>query len=170
MFHKTSLLTVLFLLCIAITVFGAWPKAENITTPPGATLGWDNANGYWRPLGSSFSDGALSTLDYEHHKIHEGRHFLYQESFTLASAGVATYVIQAPASPDPYSHLIFVLDGNAITQFELFEDTQYEAATTTPRVVINNNRNSPITNTMLVYKGATASGSIGLKLKEYKGS
>lgn len=168
MFHKTSLLTALLFLCITITVFGAWPKAENIVVPPGATLGWDNARGEWRPLGSSFSDGALSTLDYEHHKIHEGRHFYSQRSFTLGSSGVASYVIQAPASStDLYTHVIFVLDGSAITQFELYEGS--DLAPATAATAFNNNRNSAITAQTTIYSSANASGTVGTLIKTYKG-
>lgn len=168
MFHKTSLLTTLFLLCIAITVFGSWPKAENIIVPPGASLGWDNANGYWRPLGSSYSDGALSIIDYEHHKIHEGRHFSSERSFTLASAAVASYVIQAPASStDLYTHVIFILDGSAITQFDLYEGS--DLAPATAATAFNNNRNSAITAQTAIYSSANASGTVGTLLASYKG-
>ncbi len=168
MFHKTSLLTTLFLLCLAITVFGAWPKADNVVTPPGATLGWDNTNGYWRPLGSSFSDGALSTIDYEHHKIHEGRHFSSQRSFTLGSNGVASYVIQAPASStDIFTHMLFMLDGSAITQFDLYEGSDLAPATTA--TAFNSNRNSAITAQTLIYSSANASGTTGTLLTSYKG-
>lgn len=167
MFHKTSLLTVLLFLCITITVFGAWPKAENIVVPPGATLGWDNANGYWRPLGSSFSDGAMSVLDYEHHKIHEGRHFFSERSFTLGSNAVASYVIQAPASStDLFTHVIFVLEGSAITEFNLYEGS--DLAPATAATSFNNNRNSAITAQTLIYSSANASGTIGTLLSGYK--
>jgi len=168
MFHKTSLLTVLLFLCVTLTVFGAWPKAENIINPPGASLGWDNANGYWRPLGSSYSDGALNTISYEHHKIHEGRHFLVQKSHLLGSGGIASYVIQAPASStDVFSHFIMVLDGSAITEFTLYEGSDLTGVATA--TVFNHNRNSAITSQMAVYSTANASGTTGTLIKTYKG-
>lgn len=165
---KWFTLPVLFLMCLMLpAIYGAWPTMDTLPKGPGSISVWDNANGAWRPLGSSFSDGALDTLDYEHHKIHEGRHFLYQESFMLGSGGIASYVIQVPTAPGPYPHMIFLLDGSAITQFELYEDSQYVGSTTL--TLFNNNRNSSRTASTVVYKGAIASGSVGEKIKEYKG-
>lgn len=52
-------LTLFFVLALAMTVFG-WPSSDQILNFQGATHGWDNTNGVWRPIAVN-GDGKMVT-------------------------------------------------------------------------------------------------------------
>ena len=52
-------LTLFFVLALAMTVFG-WPESSQILNFQGATHGWDDANGVWRPIAVN-GDGKMVT-------------------------------------------------------------------------------------------------------------
>ena len=54
-----KLLTVLMFVALAMTVFG-WPESGQIQNFQGATHGWDNTNGVWRPIAVN-GDGKMVT-------------------------------------------------------------------------------------------------------------
>lgn len=54
-----KLLTVLLFVALAMTVFG-WPDSSQILNFQGATHGWDNTNGVWRPIAVN-GDGKMVT-------------------------------------------------------------------------------------------------------------
>ncbi len=109
---------------------------------------------------------ALTTIDYAHHEIHAGSHFLYTDSAALNDTAVQNYLIVTPNS-STYAHMIFVLDGSAITQFQLYEggDRLGDALQTTG----NSNRNSGKEATVKVYKGITGGSTDGNLIHQYKG-
>ena len=49
----------LFFIALAMTVFG-WPESSQILNFQGATHGWDDANGVWRPIAVN-GDGKMVT-------------------------------------------------------------------------------------------------------------
>ena len=51
--------TVLLFVALAMTVFG-WPESGQIQNFQGATHGWDNTNGVWRPIAVN-GDGKMVT-------------------------------------------------------------------------------------------------------------
>lgn len=51
--------TVLMFVALAMTVFG-WPESGQIQNFQGATHGWDNTNGVWRPIAVN-GDGKMVT-------------------------------------------------------------------------------------------------------------
>ena len=108
----------------------------------------------------------LMTIDYVHHEIHEGDHFLYTDAVTLGEAGVQNYHITTP-NTTKWAHMIFVVDGSAITQVELYEGT--DKAGDTDVVAGNSNRNSTTAATLVIKKGLTGGTSDGTRLHIYKG-
>jgi hypothetical protein len=55
---KKFLLTI-FLLIVSVAM-ATWPDAKHIPVPNGATLGWDNASGTWRPAAIDQNTGELA--------------------------------------------------------------------------------------------------------------
>lgn len=109
--------------------------------------------------------GSMMTASWEHRTIHDGKHFFYQDSITLASAASQSYLIQTPNNGD-LAHMTFVLDGTAITHFFLYETSDYVGSDTV--TAFNNNRMSSNLPGLSIYKDAVASGSIGTLIKQYK--
>ena len=60
--------------------------------------------------------GAIVLIDYTHHEIHEGNHFMYTDSVELDSTETQDYLITTP-NTTKWPHMFFNLDGSTITQF-----------------------------------------------------
>ena len=110
--------------------------------------------------------GAVETIDYAHHEIHAGSHFMYTDAVTLGEAGVQNYLITTP-NTTKWAHMIFVMDGSAITTFELYEATNKGG--TTLQTVGNSNRNSTTVATTTIHKGLTGGDSDGTLIHKFAG-
>ncbi len=132
----------------------------------GAVSGYNKHLGEFHYFAFDGITESLSTIDYAHHEIHAGSHFLYTDSVSLNNEGVQNYLIVTPDT-NTYAHMIFVLDGSAITQFQLYEggDRLGDVLQTTG----NSNRNSGKESTVTVYKGITAGTTDGNLIHQYKG-
>jgi hypothetical protein len=108
----------------------------------------------------------LQIIDYAHHEIHAGSHFIYTDSVALNSSEAQVYLITTPNSTK-YAHMLFDLDGSAITQFDLYEDS--DRVGTTLQTVGNNNRNSSTAATVTIHKGITGGSTDGRLIHTYKG-
>jgi len=109
---------------------------------------------------------AVKTIDYAHHEIHSGSHYLYTDAVTLNSEGVQDYFITTPDTTK-WAHMFFVMDGSAITQFQLFEAS--DKTGTTLQTVGNSNRNSANTAGVTVHKGTSDGTTDGTQIHIYKG-
>ena len=107
----------------------------------------------------------LLAMSYEHHEIHDGSHFFYDDAVTLASAATQDYLLTTPDTT-AYCHLVFKATGNAITQVDFYEAT--DKTGTTPQTAYNNNRNSANTPTMTIHKGTSGGTTDGTKLTGIK--
>jgi hypothetical protein len=119
-----------------------------------------------RPMRADLSTHVLKTIDYAHSEIHSGSHFMYTDHVSLNDTQTQDYVITTP-NTTTWAHMLFDLDGSAITQFQLFESTTRTG--TTDVASGNNNRNSTDTATVTIYKGASTDGADGTQLHIYKG-
>ena len=108
----------------------------------------------------------LQTIDYAHHEIHAGLHFMYTDAVTLGSAATLDYLITTPDTTQ-WAHMLFFLDGSAITQWQLFEGADKNG--TTLQTVGNSNRNSLTAATTLVHKGTGGGTTDGVQIALYKG-
>lgn len=108
---------------------------------------------------------ALRTVDYPHHEIHAGSHFFYCDAVTLASAAIQNYLITT-SNTTKLAHMLFILDGSSITQFEIYEAT--DKVGTTLQTVVNNNRNSVTAATVTVHKDVSGGTIDGTLLFRYK--
>ena len=119
------------------------------------------------PFKKDRSTGAATTIEYPHHEVHSGSHFMYTDAVELGSGAVQEYLITTP-NTTKWAHMTFFLDGSAITQFELYEGT--DKSGTTLQTVGNNNRNSATTATVTIHKGLAVGGTTdGALLYKYKG-
>lgn len=101
---------------------------------------------------------SLVIIDFEHHEIHEGNHYFYSHSVELASAATQNYVIKAPVG-DRRCHFTFSATGNAITQVDLYEMSDYLGNTEV--TIQNNNRNSDSFSETKIYNGLGAGSTLG---------
>jgi hypothetical protein len=101
-------------------------------------------------------------IDYAHHELHEGSHYWYMDANTLANGSSIDFLITTPNTTE-WAHILFVLDGVAVTSFKLYEDSS--ATGTTAQTVYNSDRNSSHSNTVTVHKGVNAIS--GTLIKNY---
>ena len=113
------------------------------------------------------STHTLQTIDYAHHEVHSGSHYFYQDSVELGSGGVQNYLITVPDSTS-WPHMTFTMDGLAITQFDLYEDTDKSGSVDASSKIFNNNRNSSNVAGVTIAKGLTGGTTDGTLIKTYK--
>ena len=82
----------------------------------------------------------LQFIDYNHHQIHAGNHFLISDVVDLAGSNVYDMQFTTP-NTTKWSHFIFKLDCESETEWYIYEGVTINTAGTaiTP---VNNNRNS----------------------------
>lgn len=111
---------------------------------------------------------ALLTINYEHHEIHGGSHYFY-ENFATVESGV-TYSVEI-LTPDTakWLHMEFIVKTDAGCVIELVEGA---AASTGGTVVtaINNNRNSSNVSGAIIKSGVTPGAGGTSLLKRHIGS
>ena len=121
---------------------------------------------YLKVIMDLLSSGILESVGTVEHAIVEGNHFLYYDIETLGNGGVQNYLLTIPDDDNSY-HLLLDLSGTAITQFELYEDTDKTGSVL--KTTYNSNRNSAKVSAMTVHKGITDGSTDGTLLKIYKG-
>jgi hypothetical protein len=104
---------------------------------------------------------AIMVVDYPHHEIHSGSHFMYTDCVTLASAATQDYLLTTP-NTTKWSHLSFEFSGSAITALDVYEGT--DKSGTTPQTIFNNNRNSATTSVNTLHKGTSGGTTDGTKI------
>lgn len=98
---------------------------------------------------------AIKTIDYEHHTIHEDKHFFivgYQ--FSVGQGDTIDFVVTTPDTLE-WAHMIFRYVASAGATLQVYEDSSgvVGGSATTP---INNNRNSNNTSSLSVVKDPTS--------------
>jgi len=105
------------------------------------------------------STQTLQTIEYEHHEIHAGSHFYVADSSTIneATTDAVDYLLVVP-NTTKWPHVVFNVDGVAVTSVFLYEDCLQETSDGWTQLnVFNNNRNSSADATMEVWKYAGSS-------------
>ena len=93
----------------------------------------------------------IATIDYAHQKVHEGSHYNYRDYYMLSKNTDKEFLLVTPAIQKE-GHLILGFDATTSTIIvELFEDATFSNIGTI-EPVINRNRNSNKTNTILLYE------------------
>lgn len=104
---------------------------------------------------------ALQTIDYVHHEIHAGSHFFYADHNSVDSGASVDFLITTPNTAKE-AHIIFIVDGTAITQFYLYEGSDKNGVAA--QTVFNSDRNSLTANTTTVHKGLAGGTTDGTLL------
>lgn len=108
----------------------------------GVLLFREDANGDVLPSDVGFVDrgsGALTVLDFSHHKIHKGDHYTASERVTLGAAATREYLITT-ADSSKVPHFLYAVSSGLSVTIDLFEETTKTGGTAVPS--LNNNRRS----------------------------
>lgn len=103
-------------------------------------------------------------IDFAHHELHEGEHFYYQDPITLGSAATQDYLITTP-NTDKLAHMIRILDGTAVTTFELFEGS--DRTGTTLQTARNRYRDNATAAGVTIHKGTSGGATDGTSIAKY---
>jgi hypothetical protein len=132
----------------------------------GLIRGYRSSDGTAQPLRLDKSTNTIQTIDYAHHEIHAGSHFIYTDHVELDSAATQVYLITTP-NTTKWAHIMFDLDGSAITQWQLYEDSDRNG--TTLQTIGNSNRNSLTAATVTIHKGISGGTTDGTLIHLHKG-
>lgn len=140
---------------------------SNITVPTYPTDDEDNINiSINSPV--DLTTGAIETIDYAHHEIHEGSSYMISGEQILGNGATYTYIFDTNNMSGKWVHILLnvrgVGEGNAI----LYENITYVGGT--PNGVKNRNRNYPNDNQLIVTEGATLLTSQVVVLEEHFGA
>ena len=116
-------------------------------------------------VGVDSSTEALEVIDYEHHEIHAGSHYIIASSDVLGSGITKDFCTYAPDTTK-WIHIIFEVAGSASTSFDVFEagDFDDDGISSTP---LNSNRNSSNTAGFGVSADCTVN-STGTRILNYR--
>ena len=121
------------------------------------TARWGSGAGETDEVRIDASTNTMQIIDYAHHEIHSGSHFLYRCYVDLAKAGVKEYLIVAPAGAK-WAHMVIGFDiTTSRTVVEWFEDVE-TSNDGSLLGTINRNRNVADNNTTLIYEDPTVTG------------
>jgi len=109
---------------------------------------------------------ALITIDYEHHEVHAGSHFIYYDyDADVDTAGPKYYRLTTPDTTK-WIHMQFVLQSEGAGTWQLFENPTVNAAGTTA-TTFNNDRNSATAAGLVVAYDATSTAD-GTQIKIWR--
>jgi hypothetical protein len=140
--------------------------SEDIDAETAAQLGRTvlagKANGFYRNISLDNATGALPTMFYGHHELHEGNYFSYTSALDLTNAQTISYLLTTP-NTTKWSHFGFELNGQAEFDVKIYEGATPDvvgSAVSNP-AVINNNRNSDTVNTLTITSPTLGAGARG---------
>ena len=120
----------------------------------------------YQPAGLDSMSRAIQFVDFAHSRVHDGSHFLYTDAVELASGGTQDYLLTV-ANTTKWPHMVFSLDGSAITQFELYEGADRTGAVA--QTLGSSNRNSTTMPGLTIHKGTAGGTTDGNRVHFYKG-
>jgi len=97
--------------------------------------------------------GALNTIDFSHHKVHEGDTFWVANNATLGNGGINTIAITTPNTTKRV-HLLLQIDSTQAAMFEVFEGVT-SLAGGAPVLPLNFDRNSENASVVVASVGDT---------------
>lgn len=97
------------------------------------------------------STGAVNTIDYAHHEVHEGSHYNYKDFYSIIKDTNKSFLLVTPDSSEE-AHLVFGVEAVSSTiVYEIFENVTY-SSNGTLEPVRNRNRNFANGNLVLLYE------------------
>lgn len=99
----------------------------------------------------------VNMVEYEHHEIHAGSHYLISDSTTLGNGAVIDFALTTP-NATKWAHMTFDIEGSRELSIVLYEGSNFDADGT-PVVPLNNNRNSSNTSALTVQSDPTVNAA-----------
>jgi len=96
---------------------------------------------------------AITTIEYEHHEIHDGRMFTILEVTDLGNMAIRDILVVTPDTTR-WAHLVWEIEHELETSINFYRDTTY-TDNGTPIISFNRNGNSTNVATTLVYHTPT---------------
>lgn len=104
--------------------------------------------------------GALTIIDYPHHEVHGGSHFVYSNAQDLTNGQTLSFTL-VTSNTTKWAHFGFEVNGESEYDIQIFEGATGLGNVGTPvtnPAVINNNRNSATVNTLVINGTPTLGG------------
>lgn len=120
----------------------------------------------YQPAGLDEMTRAIQYIDFAHSTVHQGDHFIYTDAVTLNNGSAQDYLLTV-ANTTKWPHMVFSLDGSAITQFELYEGTDKTGVAA--QTLGSSNRNSTTMPGLTIHKGTAGGTTDGNRIHFYKG-
>jgi len=108
----------------------------------------------------------LQTIDYEHHEIHSGSHFIYYDYDGDVDIASPKYYRLTTPNTTKWIHIQFILFSEGSGTWQLFENPTVNAAGTTA-TTFNNDRNSVTTAGLIIAYDATSTAD-GTQIKIWR--
>lgn len=108
----------------------------------------------------------LQVIDYEHHEVHAGSHFIYYDYDSDVDTASPKYYRLTTPNTTKWIHIIFVLYSEGSGTWQLFENPTVNAAGTTATAV-NNDRNSLTAATLVIAYDPTSTAD-GTQIKVWR--
>lgn len=114
---------------------------------------------------------AIISITQAHHAVHDGSFFTYTNAMELSNGQTISYVISVPDTTK-YPHFGFIIDGENEFDLAIYEDAtpDDDGTIVSNPPVINANRNSTNTNTLILTSSPTlGGGSKGSLMRRWHG-
>jgi len=135
----------------------------------GNSLGRVNLTGYngtqWVALRADSSTRSLTVIDYPHYEVHAGSSFYIKDYVSLAANATSHMMF---TTGDKEAHWEFVLSSEAEAEVNIYEDAN--GTTGSSILILNSNRNSATTNTVLANAISTVTTAGVLTMSTRTGS
>lgn len=112
------------------------------------------------------STNSRVTIEYEHHEIHAGDHFLYYDYDSDVDTASPKYYRLTTPNTTKWIHIIFVLYSEGSGTWQLFENPTVNAAGTAA-VAVNSNRNSATAAGLVIASDPTSTAD-GTQIKVWR--
>ena len=132
----------------------------------GLIRGFRSSDSTSQPLRLDKATNTIQTIDYEHHEIHAGSHFLYYDYDAEVDTGAPKYYRITTPDTTKWAHMVFTLYSEGVGTWQLFENPTVNAAGTTA-TTFNNDRNSLTAATTVVAYDATSTAD-GTQIKVWR--
>lgn len=105
--------------------------------------------------------GATIKIDFEHHEIHEGDHFFYNDVLTLANGATQDYLLTTPNTTKRV-HFLYHVNGTIGATIGIYEGANRTG--TTLQTAYNSDRDSSNTATIIIHKGQSGGTTDGTNI------
>ncbi len=115
-------------------------------------MAWDGID--WQYITLDRSTHAANTIEYEHHKIHDGRHFTLSNTTQINSGANFDLGITTGAG-SRFIHAVHLANSTAAAEVIVYEHTSFNLSSGTAVTPVNRNRNKLNTSDHVFAEGPT---------------